>query len=299
MFTPLKEAGYFARQHAQPLLIIALLLTLPIWLVDAMLEAPAADAKPDLSDLLLMLFYASLGVVQFAAGMFYIHGQVQKQPISTGRAISLGLSRLGPLLLINLLMALAVSTGLMLLVLPGLYLAYKLLFCEFLLLFHGHSVWQSLRGSFRLNRELSNKLLPSLVLWVAIVAMVSVLQQVLLEGDGPTLLVRLVFEPLLLIISVLGWALLYRLYQCFIAPQLPAPVYPLAVQDNNDQGLVESSQSHDPDDHPDKHPTPPSAAPSDDNLTIDSDVDPESDPNTDQSRGSNNNPDQPTDRKEP
>lgn len=296
MFTPLKEASFFARQHAQPLLIIAVLFSLPVWLIDATLITPEADAEPGLSDLLIMLFYVALGVIQFAAATFYIHGQVHKQPISASRAISLGIGRFWALLLINLLMALAVSAGLMLLVFPGLYLAYKLLFCEFLLLFHGQSIWQSLRGSFRLNRELSGKLLPPLVLWVFLIATTSVTQQVLLQGDGSTLLIRLVFESLLLVISIIGWTLLYRLYQCFIAPQLPAPTFPQPVIDNGEQEP--------------ELPSNPAAAdlPNDtvnDKLQVDADTDTDTDIDTDKEAGldpaqeTKQSPDQRTDRKQP
>ena len=296
MLTPLKEAIFFARQHAQPLLIIALLFSLPVWLVDATLVTPETEveAEADFQDLLIMLFYFAMGVMQFAAAMFYIHAQVQQQPISAGRAIALGLSRFWALFLINFLMALAVSTGLMLLVFPGLYIAYKLLFCEYLLLFHGQRIWQSLRGSFRLNRELSDKLLPPLVLWIVIVAVTSVTQQVLLQGDGSTLLIKLVFESLLLIFSVIGGALLYRLYQCFIAPQLPPPVFPLAVTANNDRELEQPSQPTPSDNFDD---------PAADDLRADTGIDTETqvdkDKELDPTQDAKENPDQDTDRKQP
>ncbi len=223
MLSPLKEAGYFARQHLQPLLTIALLLTVPIWLIEYALPAHTSEEGAGTSDIVAGLLFTCLAVVQFAAAMVYIHQQVQGDPVGPLRAIALGLSRLGPLLLLNILMALAVGMGLLLLILPGLYMAYKLLFSEFYLLFHGQSSWRSLRSSYRANDGLADKLLPPLLAWATLVAATAIGQQVMLQQSGAALIINVVFEGATLTLTVWGWALIYRLYQRHIAPDAPSP----------------------------------------------------------------------------
>lgn len=234
MFIVLKQAGYFARQQAQPLLLIAVLLSLPGWIIDYGLSSPAAtlEAETDVQGLGASLLLTVVAVVQFAAAMIYIQQQVLGRPVSAVQAIAMGARRLGPLLLINILMALAIGLGLLLLILPGLYMAYKLLFAEFYLLFHGQRSVQALRSSYRDNTDLSDKLLPPLLCWGGLVASVAIGQQLLLRQGLDPLLINLVFEALTIALMLWGWALMYRLYQLYIAPQITplTPASPAAEQ---------------------------------------------------------------------
>ncbi len=225
MLSPLKESIYFARQHIQPLLSIALLLSLPVWLVDYWLPTPAAEDDAGIETLVAGLVFTTFGVLQFATAMCYIHQQVLGQPIGVLQAISRGASRLGPLLLINLLMALAIGLGLILLILPGLYMAYKLLFSEFFLLFHGQRALQAMRSSYSANQLLSDKLLPPLLVWLTTVASAAIGQQMLLPQADSALPITLLFEAFNLLLTIWGWALLYRLYQRYIAPTQSRPAH--------------------------------------------------------------------------
>lgn len=220
MFIVLKQAAYFARQQAQPLFIIALLLSLPGWILDYLMVSPTAtpEAQIDIHSLGTNLLLTVLAVIQFAAAMIYIHQQVLGRPISPTQAIMIGISRLGPLLLINMLMALAIGLGLMLLVAPGLYIAYKLMFGEFYLLFHGQRSIQALRSSYQDNTDLADKLLPPLLFWGGLIATTSIGQQLLLQQGQDPLLINLLFEAATLVLTLWGWALMYRLYQLHIEP---------------------------------------------------------------------------------
>ncbi|MEH6824355.1 MAG: hypothetical protein V7629_10645 [Motiliproteus sp.] len=223
MFIVLKQGAYFARQHAQPLLFIAVLLSLPGWAIEYLLSSPAVtpEAEADIQGLGASMLLVVMAVIQFAAAMIYIHQQVLGRPISALQAISLGVSRLGPLLLINILMSLAIGIGLVLLILPGLYMAYKLLFGEFYLLFHGQRSLQALRCSYRDNTDLSDKLLPPLLCWGGLVGSVSIGQLLLLDQGMDPLLINLVFEAATLALMLWGWAIMYRLYQLYIEPLSP------------------------------------------------------------------------------
>lgn len=223
MLSTLKESAYFARQHIQPLMTIAVLLTLPIWLIDYALPTPTAEEEVGIEPLVAGLVFTCLGVIQFAAAILYIHHQVLRQPIGALQAIALGASRIGPLLLINLLMALAIGLGLLLLILPGLYIAYKLLFGEFFLLLHGQRSLQALRSSYRANTLLSNKLLPPLLVWISCVAGTAIGSELLSPDAAPGLPISILVEAVNLLLTIWGWALLYRLYQRYIAPSTTRP----------------------------------------------------------------------------
>ncbi|MEH6472034.1 MAG: hypothetical protein V7752_12365 [Halopseudomonas sp.] len=220
MFIILKQAAYFARQHAQPLLIIALLLSVPSWIIDYALPNPAPSEEGEMGahGLGVGLLLTALAVIQFAAAMIYIHQQVLERPVSAIQAITMGASRFVPLLLINIMMALAIGLGMLLLILPGLYLAYKLMFGEFYLLFHGQSAVKALRSSYRDNTDLADKFVPPLLVWGVLIASASIVQQLLLEGESSDLLINIAFEAASIALTLWGWAIMYRLYQVYIEP---------------------------------------------------------------------------------
>ena len=222
MIAPLKEAAYFARTHIQPLLLIALLLELPTWLLDYVAPGFALIEEAEMP-LGLLLVLMLLSVVQFAAALLYIHQQVMDQPVSALQAIQMAAARIGPLLLINILMTLAIMLGLMLLILPGLFIAYKLMFGECYLLFHGKRPLEALRHSYRINQGMANQLLPPLLLWGALAIAASVGVQLNVQADTPDWVLVILFEVAGVGLSIWGWALFYRLYQRHIVPLEPAP----------------------------------------------------------------------------
>lgn len=224
--SPLREAFHFSRQHWQPLFVIALLFSLPSTAVE-LLQREDSTLLSGTSGALMSGLLVCLGVIQFATAMVYIHGRVQGQTPRLGASVALAISRLLPLLLVNLLMGLAVGLGLMLLVLPGLFMAYKLLFGEFLLLFHQRSPLDALKDSYRLTTGKAALILPPLSLWLGLVVLTSVLPYLGVGGseEPPELWRILAQEAFAIALSIYGWALLYRLYQLHIAsdPQLASP----------------------------------------------------------------------------
>ncbi|HEY5717221.1 MAG TPA: YciC family protein [Motiliproteus sp.] len=222
MLTLLREAFFFSRSHLQPLLQIALIYTLPSLLLE--LSTLGEDrGLPQNAQLLVSGLFMCLGVIQFGAAMLFIDARIKATPISVGNAISAAITQLFPLLLVNLLMGMAIFGGLMLLVLPGLFLAYKFLFAEFLLLFHQRSPLQALRESYRTTQGLAAEVVPPLAIWVGAVILLAIARIALLDGDNPDVVGLVVQELLSMLLSVFGWALLYRLYQRYIADQIVTP----------------------------------------------------------------------------
>ncbi|MFT6915541.1 MAG: hypothetical protein ACJAWL_001850 [Motiliproteus sp.] len=244
MFIVLKQAGYFARQHARPLLFIALVLSVPGWILDYTLTPAVATPEADSSaqNLGVSLLLTLLAVVQFAAAMIYIHQQVTDRPVSAIQAIAMSASRLGPLLVINALMAVAIGGGLLLLVAPGLYMAYKLMFAEFYLLFHGQRPLQALRSSYRDNTDLSAKLLPPLLFWGGLIATTAIGQQLLLQQGQDPLVINLLCEATVIALTLWGWALMYRLYQLHIEPGVPDTRKDTALSESDQNAKKEPDQ---------------------------------------------------------
>ena len=223
MLTVLREAAYFARHQFQPLFQIALLYTLPSLTVELAL---GGTPPAGMSASLLNGFFLCLGILQFGAAILYIDARVQGHGISPGQAIGRALQRLGGLLLVNLLMGLLVFGGLMLLVLPGLFLAYKLVFAELFLLLHRQNPVDALKSSYQATTGLAGSLLPPLLFWGSLVAAGSLLPLMSAQEGGADPLMLVVHHLLMLGLSIWGWALIYRLYQQHIVPPTTLPQEP-------------------------------------------------------------------------
>ncbi|RDE22547.1 hypothetical protein DV711_08110 [Motiliproteus coralliicola] len=264
MFSPLKEAAYFARHHAKPLLVIAIVLSLPAWLVEYSLPEPNPEQGPNPQFLLSGIMITALGVLQYAAAIIYIHQQVQQQPISAFQSILMAGQRFLPLFVLNLMMALVVGAGFLLLVIPGVFLAYKLMFGEFFLLFHGQKPLQALKSSYRHNTELGSRLLPPLLVWITLMVLTAVFNHRLQPEDTTDWQVQVLFELLYLGLNVYGWALLYRLYQRYLS--MEEPLQPLLPSQGNQHLNHSNSDDNDPhsgdkpddesDDEPPRSPPP-------------------------------------------
>lgn len=212
MLTPLKEAYYFARGHAQPLLFIALVYNLPEFLLE--LSHRYGSEPEGATGMIQGGILMTLGVIQFAAALLFIHQAALSQPISVGEALGRAIQRLMPLVVANLIMTLAVAGGLMLLVLPGLYLGYKLLFTEFFILLHNQPPLHALKTSYRLTSGMATKILPSLLIWLTLTfGSVQLIPYLLGSGDQADWDAIVLKHALLIPLSIWGWALIYRLYQ--------------------------------------------------------------------------------------
>ncbi len=212
MLTPLKEAYYFARCHAQPLLLIALVYNLPEFILE--LSHRYGSEPEGTSGMIQGGILMTLGVIQFAAALLFIHQAAIAQPISVAEALGRAIQRLVPLVIANLIMTLAVAGGFMLLILPGLYLGYKLLFSEFFILLHNQPPLHALKTSYRLTHGMATKILPSLSIWLTLtLGSAQLIPYLLGGGDRPDWDAIVLKHALLIPLSIWGWALIYRLYQ--------------------------------------------------------------------------------------
>ncbi|WP_207062614.1 YciC family protein [Motiliproteus sp. SC1-56] len=225
MFTPLREAAFFSRHQFVPLFQIALLYTLPSLALE--LTLGAGEGRPDATTgAMVNGLFLCLGVLQFGAAILYIDAKVQGRPLSPAEAIGQALQRLGGLLITNLLMGVAIGGGLMLLIVPGLFFAYKLVFAELFLLLRRENPVEALKSSYRATEGLAGDVLPPLLVWAGLVATVSIMS---LAGSteaasGP---LAVIIQHLLMAgLNIWGWALIYRLYQQYVVEPATLPGEP-------------------------------------------------------------------------
>ncbi len=217
MLTTLREAIYFSRNQFQPLLMIALVYALPSYLVELGLQM--REGEPDKLVLALINgLFMCLSVIQFGAAIFYIDRLSQGTPIAVSKSIVLAVERLGVLLILNFLMGIAVLGGLLLMVLPGLFLAYKLLFAEFFMLLRPQDPLTALKTSYRATTGFASELLPPLLIWGSLTFAASLAGATMIDRqDEMAWATLLLHQVLMMAMSILGWTLLYRLYQKYLA----------------------------------------------------------------------------------
>lgn len=123
----LKQSYYFFRANMGSLASIQLPFIIGLMVLQRSLIGDA-DEGTSLQDGLFLLTVIDLLFVPVYLGatIFYMQSIVDKTPITALQAWTLGLQNWGRLFFTFLLSALAISMGLMLLVLPGLYIAVRL-----------------------------------------------------------------------------------------------------------------------------------------------------------------------------
>lgn len=217
MLTPLKEAFYFSRNQFQPLLIIGLVYAIPSFLIEQSgLISTTSESGPNIIAIFAVL---CLNLLPFASAMIYIDGLSQGTPIGIVQSLSKGISKLGWLIILNVMLGAIVGVGFLMLIVPGVFFAYKLLFAELYLLLHDQSPMDALKSSYKGTTGLFSEIIPPLLVWFGSTLFASVLLGNLLGGiDG--LVNGLIYTTVMLLFTIYGWALMYRLYQRYIEAQV-------------------------------------------------------------------------------
>lgn len=220
MLTPLREALYFTRNQFRPLLIIALFYGVPAYLLEisGWIQPPAAGMG--LNQLLLMLVAVCLNLLPFASAILYIDGVSHNRGTSIANALSQAISKLPWLILLNILLGAIVGVGFMLLIAPGIFFAYKLLFAEMYLLLHQEAPMQALKSSYKATTGLMAELLPPLVIWFGGTILLSLFLATLLGADGSDPVASLIQHAVMMLVTIYGWALIYRLYQRYLEAEV-------------------------------------------------------------------------------
>lgn len=218
MLTPLREAFYFSRNQFTPLITIAIIYAIPSYALEV--SGVLTVDTTGVTYLAALFISVCLNLLPFASAVIYIDAISHNRPITIGQAISQALSRLHWLLLLNLILGAIIMTGLVLLIVPGIFFAYKLLFAELYLLLHQQMPMTALKSSYKATTGLAGDIIPPLLFWFGGTILTSF---ILLQIFGPVSdpLSSLIQHGVMMLISLYGWALMYRLYQRYLEAQVP------------------------------------------------------------------------------
>lgn len=153
----LLDSWNFFKNHANTLFLIVLPIVIPLQIALAIIfsDPPAsAEGAQNVSPEQLAYVFKRIFVEFLFAPIYRIAVIVYLASVIDGNILSrmscwkLGLKYWAPYLALSLIVGFVVSTGLMILILPGIFLMVRLAFAEFELLFNNNSPLGSIKNSF-------------------------------------------------------------------------------------------------------------------------------------------------------
>ena len=209
----LKQSYYFFRSNLSSLLSIQLPFIAGLMLIQRSLVGDLEDGS-NLQDQLFMLTAMDLLFVPIylGASIFYMQSIVDKQPISALQAWALGLKNWGRLFFTFLLSAIAISLGLMLLVIPGLYIAVRLGIANQICLLEGRGPMEALKMSWAGTADLFWTLAKGLAIIYGFLFVAELMVAPIAEGS---LLFGMLLSVLLDFLNVFGAIYSFRIYRAW------------------------------------------------------------------------------------
>ncbi|HSG03329.1 MAG TPA: YciC family protein [Marinobacterium sp.] len=209
----LKQSYYFFRSNLSSLLSIQLPFIAGLMLIQRSLVGDLEDGS-NLQDQLFMLTAMDLLFVPIylGASIFYMQSIVDKQPISALQAWALGLKNWGRLFFTFLLSAIAISLGLMLLVIPGLYIAVRLGIANQICLLEGRGPMDALKMSWAGTADLFWTLAKGLAIIYGFLFVAELMVAPIAEGS---LLFGMLLSVLLDFLNVFGAIYSFRIYRAW------------------------------------------------------------------------------------
>lgn len=222
-FDYLRQSLFFFRTHLNRLALIQLPFLALLSFVQFQLLQGITDTSEQVELVQRNLFLSSLMdialmPIYWGATLLYMQSVLGGQPLTAGRALTLSLTCWGRLLLTYILTILAISFGLVLLVVPGIYIGIRLAFAEFYCVMEGKSAMESIRASWDSTSGFFWPLLQGLALIFGVLLLTeAVIGQMLHEQQGAMTLLSLLIQFL----GVLPTIYAYRLYCVMKADNKP------------------------------------------------------------------------------
>ncbi len=234
----IRQSIFFFRSHFAMVVRIQLPFLLLINILALLVEGtvdPEADgfrnyiAGLTLLNLTLMPIYTAATILYFAS-------VVQNRPLTAGQALLLGLSRWRALLLVYILTAFAIFSGLLFLIIPGIFIMIRLAFADYICVTEGKGAMQSLRESWEHTQDWFWILLNGLAILFAVVTGTEMLLELLLkQADLLNGMVsggiNIVFSLINTVMTVYG----YRIYCIAMEERNSPPPQPPAQQEESEQ----------------------------------------------------------------
>ncbi|WP_372831022.1 hypothetical protein [Pontibacterium sp.] len=238
-FEYIRQSLYFFRSHLPMILRIQLPFLLLVNFLALFVDGPIADKEAGVNQgvAALTLLNMTLLPVYTAATIMYFSSVVNDRPITAGQAIMLGVSRWWALLLVFIFSGFAIFSGLLFLIIPGLFIMMRLAFADYICVTEQKGPVQALKESWERTQDYFWILLNGLaILFVVISGTEMALEMVLRNADsldGPIrALINIVFSVLNTVITVYA----FRIY-CIQKDKLK-PVQPPQTPDDSQQPPV-------------------------------------------------------------
>lgn len=172
----LSDALRIYRARFGVIALIVAIIWLPCNLVDSYFTYFVFDPEDIRGPFKLTQFLENFFGIIASAGVTYVAlGQTVNRPVGFSNALGVGFSSWGRMWITRFLFSIAVLLGLLLLVIPGLYLGTRFAFAESIVVAEGVSGTTALQRSFDLTRDRFWPVFWLIVLTVLIIAIPAVL----------------------------------------------------------------------------------------------------------------------------
>jgi hypothetical protein len=172
----LSDAWGIYRERFGVIALIVTLIWLPCNLVDSYFTYFVFDPEDFRGPFKLTQFLENFfGIIATAGVTYVVLGQAANRPVGYGDALGMGFSSWGRMWITRFLYSIAVLVGLLLLVIPGIYLGTRWTFAESIAIAEGVSGPTALRRSFDLTRNRFWPVFWLIVLTILIIAIPVVL----------------------------------------------------------------------------------------------------------------------------
>lgn len=215
-FDYLRQSLFFFRNHLNRLALIQI----PFLAVLAFVQFQLIQQLPGNVEELPMelvqrnMFISSaldltLMPIYWGATLFYLQSVLQGKPLAVAPALTLSLTCWGRLLITYILSVLAISFGLVLLIVPGIYIGIRLAFAEFYCVMEGMGPMESLKASWEKTADFFWPLFQGLALiFGALLLAETLISEALRDQKG----VMMLFSLLIQFLGVLPTIYAYRIY---------------------------------------------------------------------------------------
>lgn len=150
LYKLLLDSWNFFRNHLRVLAFIILPIVLPIEIFAAIFEYHFLGDEPTMQELLMLRIPAIIAApIYSVAVVFYIASIIGNKPLPLTSMWLLGIRYWLVYFLLTLMIGMMAGFGLLLFILPGLFLLAKFAFAQFELLLHGHTPPEALRRSWQ------------------------------------------------------------------------------------------------------------------------------------------------------
>ena len=209
----LKQSYFFFRSNFSNLISIQLPFIVVLMLIQHTVIGGIEEGANLQNDLFLLTAMDLLFVpIYLGATIFYMQSIVDSRPISTLQAWAWGLQNWGRLFFTFLLSALAISVGLMLLVLPGLYIAVRLGLANQVCLLERKSPIEAMKMSWAGTADLFWTLAKGLAIIYGLLFIGELLVAPIVEGN---LILGFVGSAILDFLNVFGAIFTFRIYRAW------------------------------------------------------------------------------------